>query len=519
MIRPGGQGMGAEGGTRLVHRLLLLSLVAFLIVSRAVFWTAHPPNFDFVNFALGVEHFSPIDHQPHPPGYPLLIALAKILAALGAGVVPALQWASLAGAIAAIVGAYRLGRRLAGEAGGLFSALLLALHPICWFSGVSSPTRVYLAAGACWLLAGCLEMGRGDRRWLWRTAALLAVCAGFRPEFLVLFPVPCIVAARLGGASWKRVLRAALFCLLLCALWVSWVVAGFGSFYKAGYIYFYYFLHHAGTTSPFLHAPPHIWSATLLYGLWWNGLLLPVLAVALLLARRKAALERAFWLPAMLYFLPALAIQLVIHMGLDCPDHALGTIAVLCVVAGAWLGKARPRVAAAATALAAAAAFVFVALTPSSTGIAALDVPSLPAFARAQAEQAKYLETVEGALRPGDGVLVLSDSLLSFRLVAWEAPQARVMTLFTPVSAAPASPPIPCCLYTDHERSTLPGGALDLRGLRRLVVVSSPNSPQLQFVSGALCGGRDCRLDSWIAVVDLTPAALPPSLPPYRVLN
>ncbi|HYM10579.1 MAG TPA: hypothetical protein VEU62_07600, partial [Bryobacterales bacterium] len=132
---------------------LLLLLVAFLAASRTIFWTAHPPNFDFANFALGVYRFAPIDHQPQPPGYPLVILLGKAFAALGLSAVRALQLTALAGGMAAILGAYHLGRQLSGELGGLLASFLLAIDPVCWYSGVSSPVRIYLAAGVCWLLS------------------------------------------------------------------------------------------------------------------------------------------------------------------------------------------------------------------------------------------------------------------------------------------------------------------------------------------------------------------------------
>ena len=55
----------------------------------------HLDDVDAINFTLGVRDFDVAKHQPHPPGYPVLIAAAKIVAgtahALGGlgGMVPA----------------------------------------------------------------------------------------------------------------------------------------------------------------------------------------------------------------------------------------------------------------------------------------------------------------------------------------------------------------------------------------------------------------------------------------------
>ncbi len=58
---------------KLVGLLAVVSLAAHLAVL--------PPtleDLDSVNFALGVRHFDVAQHQPHPPGYPIFIALGKL---------------------------------------------------------------------------------------------------------------------------------------------------------------------------------------------------------------------------------------------------------------------------------------------------------------------------------------------------------------------------------------------------------------------------------------------------------
>src|SRR5690348_14731733 len=39
-------------------------------------------DIDSINFALGLHHFDPGLHQPHPPGYPVFIAAGRISLAL-----------------------------------------------------------------------------------------------------------------------------------------------------------------------------------------------------------------------------------------------------------------------------------------------------------------------------------------------------------------------------------------------------------------------------------------------------
>ena len=64
-------------------------------------------DLDSINFALGVRHFDVAQHQPHPPGYPVFIALGKMSTAVlrAAGIdSPAPRglaiWSALGGAAA-----------------------------------------------------------------------------------------------------------------------------------------------------------------------------------------------------------------------------------------------------------------------------------------------------------------------------------------------------------------------------------------------------------------------------------
>ena len=63
--------------TRRLRVLVAIAGVVFLLAHlRAMPRTLE--DIDSVNFALGVEKFDVAGHRPHPPGYPLYIALAKI---------------------------------------------------------------------------------------------------------------------------------------------------------------------------------------------------------------------------------------------------------------------------------------------------------------------------------------------------------------------------------------------------------------------------------------------------------
>jgi Protein of unknown function (DUF2723) len=89
-------------------------------IIAAAFIVAHLPSLsptlediDSLNFALGLREFDPVSHQPHPPGYPVYIALGRISHAVVSRIPLSLDqlatealalsiWSVIAGAVAII---------------------------------------------------------------------------------------------------------------------------------------------------------------------------------------------------------------------------------------------------------------------------------------------------------------------------------------------------------------------------------------------------------------------------------
>src|SRR5690349_2118022 len=59
-------------------RSVRAALVLLFLVAHLVWLPRTLEDLDSVNFALGVRDFDVARHQPHPPGYPVYIALAKL---------------------------------------------------------------------------------------------------------------------------------------------------------------------------------------------------------------------------------------------------------------------------------------------------------------------------------------------------------------------------------------------------------------------------------------------------------
>jgi hypothetical protein len=211
-------------------------------VLAAAFALAHAPyivssleDIDSVNFALGIRDFDIADHRPHPPGYPLVIALGKlgvVVARAFSGDAPAavveartLSALSLLAAIAAILLMYRLWANLSGseyegdpasssqptaaprrvfDVPALAATALAVSCPLFWYLAVRPMSDVpglaaALAAQACLALAWQRQRPtqQGDRRlspermaasgrMIVLGAFLAAVAIGFRSQNAVL---------------------------------------------------------------------------------------------------------------------------------------------------------------------------------------------------------------------------------------------------------------------------------------------------------------------------------------------
>ena len=160
---------GPEAG-RLEREVSTGRRMAIPLAIAALYLAAHVPflapsleDIDSINFALGLRHFDPALHQPHPPGYPVYMLLGHIslpiverVTSAGGAVAEARAlaiWSAIGGA-ACIVAAWFLfvalrarlpptdsRLRTGPPAGGrqpeaLWATLLLAAAPDFWMTGL-----------------------------------------------------------------------------------------------------------------------------------------------------------------------------------------------------------------------------------------------------------------------------------------------------------------------------------------------------------------------------------------------
>ena len=193
---PDNQPQVAERG---VPRLLLVGAVVYA-AAHLPFLAQSLEDIDSINFALGLRHYDIAQHQPHPPGYPVYIGIARVV--LGAvhlvhgGAQPATAEALALALLSAVTGALAVvclgvvfaafDRMSAAPARKLWwwATALTAASPLFWISGLRPMSD--LPGLALALLSLALMLGNDRRASLVAGALVAGLTAGVRVQTVLL---------------------------------------------------------------------------------------------------------------------------------------------------------------------------------------------------------------------------------------------------------------------------------------------------------------------------------------------
>jgi len=172
------------------------TLAAVVIVAHLATLPTTLEDSDSVNFALGVRHFDVAQHQPHPPGYPVFIALAKLatptLSMIGVAA-PDVRGLAIWGAIGAgllVPLLWMFFRAVDGDdVRSLMAAVLTVCAPLLWLNAarpLSDTVGLAVAiAGLAALASSRAGHGSAARR-EWLGALLVGLAIGIRSQMVIL---------------------------------------------------------------------------------------------------------------------------------------------------------------------------------------------------------------------------------------------------------------------------------------------------------------------------------------------
>jgi Dolichyl-phosphate-mannose-protein mannosyltransferase len=169
---------------------VVCALTRFLALARSV-W-----DWDEALFTMALRDYDVTLHHPHPPGFPVFIAMARMARLIVPDDFRALQAVNLIAALLVFPAVYLFARELRLRfmtcvmAGALF-----AFFPNVWFFGggaFSDIPSIVLVLFAVTLLF----RGARDRKAYWLGTLLLALAIGIRPQNILLGLIPGIYATR-----------------------------------------------------------------------------------------------------------------------------------------------------------------------------------------------------------------------------------------------------------------------------------------------------------------------------------
>jgi hypothetical protein len=177
----------------------------FLAMARTL-W-----DWDEALLCLGMRSYDVTLHHPHPPGFPVYIALGRIVQTVVPNEFRALQAVNLAAGMLVFPAIFLLARELRLPfVTATIAAALCAFFPNVWFFGGGAfsdvPSLVLVVFAVAFLFRGC----RDANAYL-IGSALLALAAGIRPQNFLIGLAPGVLATVCRArAAWRDVVFAAM---------------------------------------------------------------------------------------------------------------------------------------------------------------------------------------------------------------------------------------------------------------------------------------------------------------------
>ncbi len=199
--------------------LIAAALAAAVVATRLPLAGAVLYHWDSLNYALALERFDIAADQPHPPGYPIYIAIARAVNAIVRDPQQTFVGISAVSSGLAVAALYGLGAALFDRRVGLAAAVFLASSPLFWFYGaIAMPHAVdaFVVAVAVWLL---YAVARGRTALAIPAAIWLGLAGGLRQQTQVFLAPLMLYAA--WSLSWRQRL---LSLAALVAVDLAWFV-------------------------------------------------------------------------------------------------------------------------------------------------------------------------------------------------------------------------------------------------------------------------------------------------------
>jgi Predicted membrane protein (DUF2079) len=195
------------------QRAIVIALAVFCAATRFLAMSRSVWDWDEALFTMAMRDYDVTMHHPHPPGFPVYIALAKMMRLVISDDFRALQSVNLIAAMLVFPALFLFARELGLRFTTCVSAAtLFAFFPNVWFFGGGAfsdvPSIVLVLFAVAFLLRG-----RRDAWAYFLGTFLLALAIGIRPQNLLVGLVPGFLATR--KRRWWEILLALLIGVVI----------------------------------------------------------------------------------------------------------------------------------------------------------------------------------------------------------------------------------------------------------------------------------------------------------------
>jgi Dolichyl-phosphate-mannose-protein mannosyltransferase len=215
---------------------LAAALSVITMLSRLPYRARMLYNWDAVQFALALNEYDVVKHQPHPPGYILYVALGRLVHRWVGDAASSYVLLAVAFSGAGTFVVYFLARAMYDRPTALTSATLLAVSPVFWFYGSVGLTYAGEALLASIVASFAFRALRGSETDVWLAAGYLGLAGGLRQSLLFLL-FPLWLVCTVVGVRRRRALAVGSLILALTVLaWfvpMIWLTGGLGRYLEA----------------------------------------------------------------------------------------------------------------------------------------------------------------------------------------------------------------------------------------------------------------------------------------------
>ncbi len=220
----------------------LLSSASLFVVFAALYSLTRShwlDDWDSVNFAFSLRDFDLPNHWPHPPGYPVYVAAARLVHVFIPDPAATLTFLSALAGASAVTMFYVLSRRYLERQEALVASLAMAFAPLFWLQAGLALTDMF---GLLFLLAFMLAEGfspgtkRGETIRLIHCGAITGLSLGARPHFTLLILAYWFFRGRAGTIEARPLLIVLLSFLFGVAVWLlpaAYATGGLETYFRS----------------------------------------------------------------------------------------------------------------------------------------------------------------------------------------------------------------------------------------------------------------------------------------------